>query len=120
MAMQIRRPATAFSHDPTSLRKRPRAKADAHLAWIRTLPSLITGSRVHSEAAHIRYADPTWGKLFTAKGQKPDDKWAVPLSAELHRSGPEAQHDENERQWWTKHGIDPCQVAAALWSASGD
>lgn len=118
--LRIVRPATAFSKDPTSLRKRPRAKAESHLAWVRTLPSLISGSRVNVEAAHIRFADPAYGKPPAPTSQKPDDRWTVPLTADLHRTGPEAQHGTNERQWWADRGIDPCSVALALWGCSGD
>jgi len=53
-------------------------------------------------------------------GEKPDDKWTVPLSPEMHTDGPNAQHKSNERAWWEKQGIDPVAVAAALYCSSGD
>ena len=72
------------------------------------------------EAAHLRYADARYSKLDTGRGRKPDDKWAVPLCADCHREGPEAQHNSNERAWWEKIGIDPLLVALLLWGATGD
>ncbi len=113
MAFQINRPTTAFSMDPSD-RKQKRITDDAHLAFIRTLPSLISGA-LGCEAAHIRYGDAGYRKKRTGKGQKPDDAWTVPLTPSEHRD----QHSTNEREWWAEHGIDPLAVAQALYSVSG-
>lgn len=110
----IIRPATAFSLSPGK-RKRPRAHDGKHLDFIRGLPCLVTGTRP-VEAAHVRYAAPQWGKRASGMGEKPDDRWAVPLSPAMHRE----QHSENEREWWLSKGIDPIAVALALWGCSGD
>lgn len=115
MTARILRPDTAFSLS-TGKRKRPRVEAGAHLKWIRTLPCLVTGKRAWVEAAHIRYADHGAGKREVGKGEKPDDKWAIPLSAKEHR----AQHDTNERLYWAGKGINPIETALRLWAASGD
>lgn len=114
-AFKIPRPATAFANAPASGAKRKRVTDDSHLRWLRTLPSVIDGKRP-VEAAHIRFADPAYGKRETGKGEKPDDRWALPLSPELHRE----QHAGNERLFWAKYGIDPCKVAGALYGVSGD
>lgn len=110
------RTAFTLSHG----RKRPRQHQRDHLRWLRTLPCLVTGRRVAIEAAHIRYADLRFGKRETGVGEKPSDMWAVPLHAELHWAGKEAQHNASEVEWWRAHGIDPVAAAAALWAASGD
>ncbi|MDG9793659.1 hypothetical protein N5D24_24725, partial [Brucella anthropi] len=47
---------------------------------------------------------------------KPDDRWTVPLSPEMHRE----QHSMNEQDFWQRYKIDPCQVAMALHGVSGD
>lgn len=115
MASAVRRYDTAFSTAPSKGQKRPRKQDGKHLAWIRTLPCLVTG-QYGVEAAHIRYAAPAYGKRDTGKAEKPDDRWTVPLSPDAHR----AQHNTNEQKFWDHHKIDPCQVALALHGVSGD
>lgn len=95
--------------------RHPRKKAYAHLAWIRTLPSLVYDERI-VEAAHIRYADILIGKRLTGMGEKPDDIWVVPLGVAAHR----AQHSGSERAFWQRHGINPLIIAALLFVHSGD
>jgi hypothetical protein len=113
-AYQIERPATAFSLS-TGKKKRPRKENEDHLKWIRTLPCLVSGKRP-VDAAHVRYADPRYGKREVGGQEKPDDRWAVPL----HRSEHDKQHSGDERSYWSVLGIDPCQVALALSGMSGD
>ncbi|MFK4062173.1 MULTISPECIES: DUF968 domain-containing protein [Brucella] len=117
MAAAFRMPRydTAFSLAPAKGKKRPRIEDGKHLAWIRTLPCMITG-QYGVEAAHIRYAAPHLGKRDTGKAEKPDDRWTVPLSPEMHRE----QHSMNEQDFWQRYKIDPCQVAMALHGVSGD
>ncbi|WEK50361.1 MAG: hypothetical protein P0Y66_22410 [Candidatus Kaistia colombiensis] len=114
-AFKIERPDTAFANAPASGPKRKRVTDEAHLRWIRTLPCVISGKRP-VDAAHIRFADPSYGKRETGKAEKSSDRWALPLFPALHRE----QHDGNERLFWAKYGIDPCRVAAALYGVSGD
>lgn len=95
--------------------RHPREKAAGHLAWVRTLPSLVPGQGP-VEAAHIRYGDLRFYKSPTGMAEKPDDKFSVPLCAEAHR----AQHATSERDWWQAKGIDPILIAALLWLHSGD
>ena len=116
MAHAVRREATAFANAPAKGQKRPRKHDDAHLRWIRTLPCVISGKRP-VEAAHVRYADPVYGKRLSGAGEKSDDRWTLPVSPELHR----AQHDAgDERLFWARHGIDPLRVALALFGVTGD
>jgi len=115
MAFRIAPPSTAFANAPSKGQKRPRIENERHLAWIRTLPCLITG-RTPVEAAHIRYADPAYGKRDVGTAEKPDDRWTVPLAPVVHRE----QHSGSEREFWKRHGIDPCRVALALYAVSGD
>lgn len=111
----IRRPATAFSNAPAAGKKRPREKDKDHLEFIRTLPCVVSGVRP-VEAAHIRMADPSYGKRETGTAERPDDRWVVPLSPAMHRE----QHSGSEAEFWTRHGIDPCKVALALYAVTGD
>lgn len=105
---------------PDTRQRRPRRTALAHLSWIRTLPCIVTWKRENVEAAHIRYGDPKWGKRAVGMGEKPDDRWTVPLSHSLHVGGPESQHANGEREWWARVGIDPLPIALALWGVSQD
>lgn len=115
MGFRILRDPEAFSNAPARGPKRPKQANDAHLRWLRTLPCCITGMRP-VEAAHVRYADPVYGKRLTGTAEKPDDKWAVPLSQKKHRE----QHDGNERQFWARHGLDPLRIALSLYACTGD
>lgn len=114
-AFRIVRPDTAFANAPPRGAKRKRVTDEQHLRWLGTLPCVITGRRP-VEVAHIRFADPSYGKRETGMAEKPDDRWALPLSPVLHRE----QHAGSERLFWAKYGIDPCKVAAALYGVSRD
>lgn len=116
MGFRIARPASAFSNAPVGKqKKRPRDQDKNHLAWIRTLPCVITGNRP-VDPAHVRYADPVYGKRETGKAEKPDDKWVIPLCREKH----DEQHSMNERIFWARHGLDPLRIALALYACTGD
>ncbi len=99
----------------TLRQRQPRQRDEKHLAFIRQLPCLVTG-RTPVEAAHVRYADVTRGKPHTGKGEKPDDRYAVPLHWETHRE----QHSMSERRFWEQRGIDPVKTALLLFGVSGD
>ncbi len=114
MAMMIKRPATAFSLDPSS-KDQKRIEDPAHLAFIRKLPSVISG-RMPCEACHIRSGNPVYRKKRTGGQQKPDDAWTLPLTPDEHK----AQHDINEMVFWRNHGIDPFALALELYHVSGD
>lgn len=114
-AFKLPRHPEAFSLSPSRGKRRPRITDEQYLRWLRTLPCTLTGRRP-VEAAHIRLANPIYGKRETGKSEKPSDRWALPLCADKHRE----QHGENERLFWLRHGVDPCQVAAALWASEMD
>jgi hypothetical protein len=90
----------------------------SYLALVRQLPCLHCGM-IPSEAAHIRMASAAFGKS-SGLGKKPADKFSVPLCAEHHRLGRDAQHARGERQWWEALGINPLNVATLLYEARGD
>lgn len=114
MAFAFRPPATAFSSDPSD-KGQKRIVDDAHLAFIRKLPSVISGE-FGCEACHIRYGDPVLRKKHTGKAQKPDDAWTLPLTPTEHRD----QHDRNEQDWWSAHGIDPLMLSRKIYGVTGD
>lgn len=95
--------------------RRPKIRSAKHLAWIRTLPSLIPGTG-SVDAAHLRYAEELYAKDHTGMQEKPSDCWTVPLAHDVHMD----QHRFGEREWWKERGVDPIVVAAFLWAHSGD
>ena len=99
----------------TFLPRRPRRHAPQHLAWLRTLPSLVPGDGP-IEAAHIRFTEARYPKRQVGMGEKPDDVYAVPLAAGAHRK----QHSMNEQAFWKEQGINPIAVALCLWAHSGE
>ena len=96
--------------------RQPRQKSEAHLGFIRSLSCIVCLDNTSTEAAHLRYADRKVGKRQVGKGEKPDDKWALPLCGEHHRE----QHAMNEREFWLQKGINPLMVSLALWAATGN
>ena len=110
----VARHPEAFSLDCP--RKGGQRKNAKHLAFIRRLPSVISG--VYGvDACHIRMADPIHGKPSTGKGQKPDDCWTLPMTRREH----ETQHSMSERAFWISHGMDdPCWFAKQLFNVTGD
>lgn len=113
MAFELPKHPEAFMVDRTS-RKQPRMEDAGHLAFIRKLPSLVSGV-YGCEACHVRYGSMLYRKKTSAKGMKPDDAWCVPLTPEEHRD----QHSGSEALWWKEQGIDPLAVAQALYEVSG-
>jgi len=119
MAWAVPRLPTAFP-DTRRARDVEPVRAPDHLAWIRTLPSVVSG-QYGCEAAHINFADRRFGKPERGKGTKADDRWVLPLTPEEHRTAPDAQHKTGrERAWWDAHGIDATTLANDLWRVSGD
>lgn len=94
----------------------PRQRDDKHLDFIRGLPCAACLDNTATEAAHVRLSDARAAKTNPGVGQKPHDRWAVPLCSTHHRD----QHLNNENEWWVIWGIDPCYLALALHSVSGD
>lgn len=115
MGFRIANNPQAFSLTAPKVRKRPREHDEAHLKFIRTLPCVVTGAR-NVEAAHIRYGDISYHKPTTGMGEKPHDKWTVPLSPAEHRK----QHSMSEQAYWAEVGINPLDLAIKLWMYTGD
>lgn len=91
-----------------------RERNKQHLAKIAQLPCVICGSYpVH--VAHIRYSVPD--KPNPGVGQKPDDRWTVPLCPACHLLSNQAQHSRGERAWWWDAGLDAIAIAVDLYHA---
>lgn len=102
--------------------RQPRIRDTTYLQWIRRLPCIacmrarVVGS-LRIEAAHIRFADAAAGWRNTGMSEKPDDYRTAPLCRLHHQDGPDAQHRQNERQFWEKLNIHPPTLCAALLKA---
>ena len=99
--------------------RQPKSGADRnYLALVRQCPCLHCGM-IPSEAAHVRMASAAYGKA-SGMGQKPADRWALPLCAEHHRLSRQAQHNRGEQQFWIDLGINPLLACANLYAQRGD
>jgi hypothetical protein len=118
---RIVRPTTAFSVASTKQR-RPREQDPKHLVFIRSLKCCICGIR-NPEAAHIRSSSDVHGKRETGGGEKPSDKWVVPLCRVHHDEQHAAKKRDDatsELTWWVSKRIDPFGLALSLYAHSGD
>jgi hypothetical protein len=96
--------------------KRPRKHNPKHLEFVRQLPCAVCGDPTSTEAAHVRSAHLKYGKRPTGMGEKPDDRWTVPLCGAHHRE----QHSMNEMEFWRREGIDPFTLAMSLEGVTGE
>ena len=98
--------------------RKPRVEEPKHRRAIQQLPCLACGSMQGSDAAHVRMTDGP-EKPNAGIGQKPADRFTVPLCTQCHlESG--GQHTRGERVWWLSIGIDPLLHAAELYAHSPD
>lgn len=86
--------------------RQPRILDHKYLCWLHTKPCCLTGL-TPVDAAHIRYGNEFYDKRPTGMGEKPDDKWCLPVVRSKHTE----QHSMNEQEFWRKHNIDPLALA---------
>lgn len=111
---------TYFKPPRLEKRKTPmrseRVKDDDYLKLIRRLPCVICKEHP-CDAAHVRFTSGAHGKRNTPMGQKPDDRWALPLCRKHHQE----QHNKmGERNWWHEKNLNPILVCAELYAARDD
>jgi hypothetical protein len=120
MIKQARRraPKTAVT---MSASPRGRQLDPEHKAAISRLPCVATLRRhgvlsfgVH--VAHLRFSNAAAGARNPGLQRKPDDRWTLPLSPCEHR----LQHQMGEADYWSNLGLDPHQLAQALYEHSPD
>lgn len=91
-----------------------RIRCERHLQWIRTLPCCVCGRVGWTISHHLTIAEPK------ARGLRAGDDKAVPVCVPQH----DAQYRDSihnmgdERAWWLVRGLDPLEIAAALWARS--
>lgn len=89
------------------MQRDPRQRDERYLDWIRQQPCCICGFDGGVEAAHLRVGSINDGKRYTGMGEKPSDKWALPLCTYHHRM----QHSMREQEFWSRYGLDPFALA---------
>lgn len=94
----------------TTPKRRP-AKKPAYLAFLHHLPCCVTG-QYGVEASHLSFASPEHAHYGRAKSTKAPDLFALPLSKAEH----ERSHRIGEQQFWACSGINPHELALALWA----
>lgn len=125
MAQQIEHPNRGEPNFKSGIRERNAPKqsasdkrpgmSEAHLALVRRLPCCVSGVTPAGEAHHLKQ-----GTGERGAGMRSTDRWAVPLSHERHMEL-ERLGSRNEWAWFRANGIaDPLELAAALWSNTGD
>lgn len=93
---------------------RGRERDTGYLAFLRRQPCACgCGRPAPSDAAHIRMANLSIGKLPTGMQVKPSDRFAVPLNRDCHTT----QHSMSEARFWSERGLDPFTIAADLFAA---
>lgn len=102
--------------------RRPRERNSPYLGWIAALPCAVAmaqGRIQHGvHVAHLRVGSVEHGKRATGLGEKPDDRWCLPLSPEMHVNGPKSQHAfGDEVGFWAQYGIDPFELSLVLQEA---
>lgn len=91
--------------------RQPRKRDPGHLAYIRSMPCAICGDTMTVEAAHLRLGSASNNKAPAGMGEKPSDKWCLPLCGRHHRQ----QHSMNEREFWASYNIRPVELAMSYW-----
>lgn len=97
-------------------RQRRAGMSPEHLSLIRRLPCTCCEHRP-SQAHHLKS-----DAAASERGVylKATDRWAVPMCALIHHPEIERHGSRKEREWFARFGIDPHELANALWAASGD
>jgi hypothetical protein len=123
MSYRIAAPAAPGSlfKQPAPVRKKkldmgrkPRERDEEHLEAIRQCPCLKCGIDPAGEAAHIRISSAAHGKPNAGIGNKPDDKFTLPLCHQDHME----QHALGESSFWADVGIPPLKMAESLYRLS--
>jgi hypothetical protein len=80
-------------------------RSPRYLAWIRTQPCCVCGSKKFVEASHTGPH---------GIGQKSPDSSAIPLCAKHHRTGTDSYHRLGPRKFAQKHNLDVPAIVRRL------
>ena len=100
----------------SELRQRePRLVDEGFLRWLRKKPCCVCGKAPPSDACHIRFGSEAYSKRNVGMGEKPDDRWAIPMCRKCHTK----QHGMNEQEFYQERRILPLLLAQRLYSEFG-
>lgn len=102
--------------------REPRERDPEYMGFVAGLPCVACLARgvykrgVH--VAHLRAASPEHDKRYTGKGEKPHDRWTLPLCPP-HHTGDKLrirghQHEMDEVEFYAQFGINPFDLCQAL------
>lgn len=97
--------------------RQPRIEDKAFLAFVRQHRCLSCGCAPPVQAAHLRGPCLELGKRQTGKGEKPSDRWALPLCPDCHLDKNYSLHRMGEQRFFARIGINPFEEAAKLYAA---
>jgi hypothetical protein len=103
----------------------PRQRDPAFLAYVAKCPCaacMVSGAVVWGvHVAHIRAGSLEHDKRPTGMAEKPSDRWVTPLCPAHHtgdvRRTRVSQHAMGELEFWESFGINPFDLATALFDA---
>jgi hypothetical protein len=95
--------------------RQPRRHDPGYLRWLSKRPCCVCGTAPPSDACHIRFASLAYGKREVGMGEKPDDRWSLPMCRACHVK----QHGMNEKDFWRERHILPLLLAQKFYSEYG-
>jgi hypothetical protein len=104
--------------EPSSRSERP-GNSEHHLFLIRQMPCsvcLVSRPTAIIDPHHLRGGE---AAAERGVGMRASDKWAVPL-CRMHHDALHRISSRREKQWFYDGGIDPYDLAVALWVSTGD
>ncbi|WP_296203204.1 hypothetical protein [uncultured Hyphomicrobium sp.] len=107
------------------IQRQPRQHHKGYLSALHELPCLRCGTVQFIEAAHIRLTNLEWEERAGVRtgagaGEKPSDRWTLPLCKDCHREGSDAEHVVGTIAFYDAWGVDPHSIANALFTAYPD
>lgn len=96
--------------------RRPRERSGVYLKFIRRLPCCKCGIDPCGEAAHIRMGSAKNNKRSTGIGEKPSDRYAIPLCHACHLDRPNALHNIGEATFFEQLNGDVFDLHDALYA----
>jgi hypothetical protein len=107
--------SASFDPQRGRLSRNPRERSPTYLKKIRHLPCCSCGIDPCGEAAHVRSGSLPHRKRYTGGGEKPSDRYAIPLCYTCHRDGPQALHRIGEAAFFAGLNGDVFDLCDRLW-----